>query len=290
MKKVDTKRLLGLGRAKLKGDATISKKVDYQLQGMKLLNSNPFLALMLNHRLPYNIFQFLIVSIAFAVIYGVVYTMFFRDFFITFGFAFLGFLIPYTYLNSKALMNDKVRENMECQSFIEILQTELRVTTSIGTIFENIVKRGTNGKLTNIMNHAIRNLQFGESVPDVLTECERMTEDRFIKIVFVILRINYNLGSSETIEALEVVKQDFITSISNNIELTDKLSGHIGDKNIFVLLASVLPIILNFYKEDYFGSFLSLPYMNIVLVLIIGFAFLGGFLIDRKVQQMVEVI
>lgn len=202
----------------------------------------------------------------------------------------MGLLVLYTLTAADAIINRKVRDKMEFQNFIEMLQTELTATTSIPIIFNNIVKRGVHEDVEEVLKFGITEMQLGTPISETLEKCEKRTKDEYLKIVFVILRINHKLGSGETIKSLEVVKNDFKSSISNIVDAKEKMSGHIQDKNIFTMLGSVLPVIAVIYKADFFEALLSIQFGGLVLIVLMIAAFVGGIIIDKKIANVLEEI
>lgn len=234
---------------------------------------------------------FVIMSLLIGVVFAVAYFYIFSGNFLV---VLSGFVFGcMTLLSTKGAgwyIEYKTNQKIEYQSFLEMLQTEFAINTSLPVIFANIVDRDCPEDVKKVLQQAVLDLHLGKSVEDVLIQCERSVDDVILKNVFIALRVNYHVGSARINSCLEVFADDFRETVTQIIDLRDKINGHLADKLVFIVLALGMPIVIGVVQPGYFDSWLQVPFASVITIAILAMPFVGSMMIDNKLKSLLATL
>lgn len=280
--KANKRKFLSLNKSKKK----IKLSIPHHLQ-------DSFLTLLLHNDYKISAFHFLLISIATGGTLGALYFLQLHNLILSIGATSIGFTFPYCFLSSKTMINYKIKDLTMKKIFIELLEAELATTNSTQEAIKNITttsKDRLSKELCLTCNNIIKDISIGSSLPEALSAAIESLDSKHLKMVFNILRINHEVGSTKTTEGLKMISKSLNSHIEIIKELNLKVGSELSEKTMFFLIVLIGPLIMNSMMTDYFPAFISTWWGSMIIVTILCLAFVGQFLIDNAVAKALQAI
>lgn len=222
-------------------------------------------------------------SIICCILFAFIYAVMLKRPIITFAGGLVGLCFPYIVYAPSALTKMTVNEALSYKEFISILQSSIRATNST---HEAIKMCANENELPNSIKlpvqSIITNMQLGDSLNEALLKAENMSENPYFKMTLTILRINHDVGTSKTINALENIQKSQDAVINNLQLLKDKINSVLMEKTIFIALALASPIMHVTSFRDIVSTFYDIPLCQLLVFGLLVFALIGQFIITES--------
>lgn len=279
----DKRKLLNLNKSKKK----IKLSIPHYFQ-------DSFLMLLLNNEYKISALYFFLISIGAGGILGSLYFIQLNhNLILSVTAACISFAAPYCLISSKTMIDYKIKDLTTKKIFIELLEAELATTNSTQEAIKNIAatsKERLSKELNQTCNTIIKDISIGSSLPEALSSAIETLDSKHLRMVFNILRINHEVGSSKTTEGLKMISKSLTSQIEIVKELNLKIGSELSEKTMFFLIVLIGPLIMNSMMSDYFPAFIGTWWGSMIVALILCLAFIGQFLIDNAVAKTLKMI
>ena len=250
-----------------------------------------FLGILLSGRYKKSAMNFLFLSLLVATASSLFYQLVFSNAILTIGVFIPTLLFPYCYVSCNEIIRIRVDDIMGYKSFLEYLEAELTITNSTIDALNGVTEQKLHPHIKMLLDHILKNVRMGKSLEESLTEAENLTKYDSIKMIFVTLKINHSVGSSETLTGLRSIGHNFDVNIKNIMELKEKVSGGLKEKSMLLVLELYTPVFLEIYQKGYFSDIFPLgPIIPMIIVAVFIVAIFSQFLIEIKIKKVLEVI
>lgn len=227
--------------------------------------------------------MFIILTIASSVVLGFLYTIFVKKPIISFAGFVIGASLPYLMYAPTALINKAVEEALAYKEFINILQSSIRATNSTQEAIRMCANESELPKsIRQPVQKIVSDIQLGDSLETALKTAEEASDNSYFKMALTILRINHDVGTSLTIQALENIQKSQNSIIDNIQLLKDKINTVLAEKIIFMGISLASPCVHVAMFNDVTSSFYSQSLFQLVMVMALGFAMFGQLVITNS--------
>ncbi|MDO4500686.1 MAG: type II secretion system F family protein [Erysipelotrichaceae bacterium] len=196
---------------------------------------------------------------------------------------------PYLCYKTPAMMNQVVDEALSYKSFISILQSALRATNSTREALEIVAEeRELTPEIRKTMEKVVSDMKLGDSIEESLDRAIQNTENVYFRMALTIVRINHNVGSETSMDALANIKKSMDSTLSNIQLLKDKINTAVMEKALFLGIILSVPVIHSILPKEIIMSFYSQTIWQVVMALMLIYAYIGQFVMDYSASRAME--
>lgn len=196
------------------------------------------------------------------------------------------------YLASKLPLQLKkeVDNALEYKDFIFLLESSLRNTNSTIEAIEETNKDSSikNKTIKKALNSIIVNVKLGDPLETALQKASDELDNSYLIMVFSLLRINHNLGTSVVLDTLDNIQKAMDNIIDNIALLKSKINSLIGEKTLFIVLTLASPIFMNAVIGDLLADFYQSLIGQIIIIVFIIACFICQFYIDKYATKVMK--
>lgn len=252
---------------------------------------NPFWNALFRHELPINVQLFTLLSAVSGFSVFLLYAVLLKAGFSSIVVGILSSSIPYLVLKTPLMMSKQLKDASANKELVYLLQSALRTTNSPIEAMELIAEEQ---ELPMVINELVKGIvvdtRLGIPFQIALDNAIKKCDNPYTKMAFTIIRINYDVGTSVTIDALDNI-QDAMDDVTDNMGLLKgKIGGLISEKTLFLILNLAVPFFLSLSLNEILGNYYSEPFGIIVTSLIFIFVYAGQFIIDHYADKMIKEI
>lgn len=198
------------------------------------------------------------------------------------------FFIFYIIVSSNRIVENRLNHINEQRNFVDILESELTATNATLEAIKNTAKHKLPDYLKIIVEEMVKRSQLGDSLEEIIDDVETQLPSNDLRMSFAILRINHQIGSSETINGLKEISRNLEVRSEYVLSFKEKMSGQVVEKTIFYMLSLFAPILMEVYQEGYFSSLMEFSWGPWFLILIFFISMGGQFLMENTIQKTLE--
>ena len=196
---------------------------------------------------------------------------------------------PYLCYKTPAVMNQMVDDALSYKNFITILQSALRATNSTKEAIEIVAEeKDLSPEIKRTMEKVVSDMKLGDSIEEALDEAIEKTENVYFRMALTIVRINHNVGSATSMDALNNIQKSMNSMISNIQLLKDKINTAVMEKALFLCIILSVPLIHSILPREIIMNFYSSTIWQIVMALLLIYSYVGQFVMDHSASKAIE--
>jgi hypothetical protein len=260
-------------------------------RGIKVTLSSDFFTMLINNELKFSLMQFLMLSVISGVAVYFLYLHFTKSNTFSIICGLFGLTVPYLALRTNAVMNRVVENALEYKAFIGALESAMRATNSTREALIMVANDpSVSPVIRNQMEEIVTEIKLGGTIDGAIKHGIKNSQNVYFSMALSILKINHNVGSSSSIEALNNIQHQMDLILDNIQLLKDKISGIVSQKIIFLLILIAVPVIQVNMMSDFIGDFYLKSTNIIVMSIVYAWGFIGNFLVDLYASKMIRSV
>ena len=232
---------------------------------------------------------FLAVSVGSGILLYLIYLYSTRTQFLAIEAGILGLSVPYFMTHTNMMLNKAVADALAYKEFITVLQSGLRASNSTAEALIIAAEDDALApKIKELMTSIATRLKMGDSVENVLEDEAAKAKNTHVKMALTFIRINHEIGTSVTMDALDNIQRDMDNVIENVQLLHSKVGDSLHDKKLFMILALACPLLRKIFASSVAEQFYTVPVFVWIYAVIILFVFVGQAVLEYMSYRTIK--